>query len=124
MNKELVNKIVAMFNTGDTTEVSNIFGKDYLDHQKPEWFTVDGPEEFAQIVKLARDNLPNLKVTVLGKIFAEEDMVAMRLLWSSDASVRETIEILRVDDGKFVEHWGAQSYEKKVSKTQDRISSI
>lgn len=117
MSKELVNKIVAMFNTGDTTEVSDIFDKDYLDHQKPEWFTVDGPEEFAQIVKLARDNSPNLEVSILGEIISDENMVAVRLLWSCDLSVRETIEILRVEDGKFVEHWGAQSYEKKVNET-------
>ena len=112
MNKELFKRIVDIFNSGNTSEVASIFTHDYLDHQKPEWFTVDGPEEFAQIVKLARDSLPNLKVTVEGSLIADGDMIAARLRWFSDKGERETLEILRISDGKFAEHWGAEAWDK------------
>ena len=112
MNKKLFERIVGIFNSGDTSEVANTFTHDYLDHQKPEWFTVDGPEEFAQIVKLARDNLPNLKVTIEGPVIADGDMVAARLRWSSNKGERGTLEILRISDGKFAEHWGAKAWDK------------
>jgi len=117
MNKELFERIVSIFNSGDTSKIADIFTHDYLDHQKPEWFTVDGSEEFAQIVKLARDNLPNLKVAVVGPVIADGDMVAARLSWSSDKNERETLEILRIEDGKFAEHWGAKAWETPKSQS-------
>jgi predicted SnoaL-like aldol condensation-catalyzing enzyme len=117
MNKELFNRIVEFFNTGDTKDVAQVFGEGYIDYQKPEWFTVDGPEEFAQIVELARNSLPNLKVSIVGKLISEDDMIVGRLKWLSDKGERETIEMLRIDDGRFVEHWGALSYDNEIATT-------
>lgn len=112
MDKALFLRIVDMFNTGDVSAVNETFGPDYIDHQKPEWLTVNGPEEFVEIVKLARTSLPNLKVTVSGTLISDTDTVVGRLLWTSDKGQRETIEMLRTHDSKFAEHWGAETWSK------------
>ena len=113
MNKALFEQIVAMFNSGDVSSAQTIFSEEYLDHQKPAWLSADGPQEFMQIVELARKSLPGLKVSIEGPLIAEGDLVAGRLLWVCETVERETIEILRLSDGKFVEHWGAESWSRE-----------
>ncbi len=113
-SKELLEKIVEIFNTGNVLEVESIFSPTYIDHQKPEWLTADGPEEFKQIVQSARKSLPNLKVIIEDTI-AEDNKIVARLQWHSlnDAGKkvdRETIDILHFVDGKAVEHWGAEAW--------------
>ena len=115
MHKGILKKIVAIFNTGDTTDVDTIFSPGYTDHQKPKWILHDGPEEFKQIVAGARESLPNLIVTVTGPIVTEDDMVVGRLNWLSDNVERETIDILRIDvNGQVAEHWGAEAWRKAI----------
>ncbi len=114
--QEILEKIVTAFNTGDVSEVDSIFSSNYIDHQKPEWLQVDGPEEFRQIVVGARKSLPNLLVTIKDTIIKDNKIVA-RLGWRSVADdgsrvERETIDILHLVDGKVSQHWGAQSWSK------------
>lgn len=73
---EVLEKIVDIFNKGDVSEVESIFSPHYIDHQKPEWLTVDGPEEFKQIVQSARKSLPNLTVTIEDTITEANKIVA------------------------------------------------
>lgn len=121
-NKKAMKKIVDAFSTGDISEVDLIFSPDYIDHQndkdRSEGIIVDGPAEFKQIVTGARKSLPNLNVTI-EDIFTEEDKVVARLQWHSTDSdgkkiERETIEILRLLDGKVAEHWGAEEWRKNI----------
>lgn len=117
--QEVLEKIVEIFNTGDVSEVENIFSSTYIDHQKPEWINVNGPEEFKQIVELAKKSMPNLEVTI-EDLITEEDKIVVRLQWHSvdDAGKkvdRETIDILHFVDGKAVEHWGAESWSSTSS---------
>ncbi len=60
-NKAATKKIVEIFNTGDLSEVDFLFSSAYLDHQRPSWMDVTGPEEFKQIVLGARKSLPHLQ---------------------------------------------------------------
>jgi len=70
-----------------------------------------------QIIKLARNTMPNLRVTIVGPLISDGDMIAGRLNWHSDDTERETIEILKLRGGKFCEHWGAKVWSKsKVKK--------
>lgn len=113
-NKLAAKRIVAIFNTGELSEVDFLFSSEYLDHQKPPWLDVTGPEEFRQIVLAARKSLPQLQVTI-EDMLAENDTVALRLHWRSTPPAgktidRETLDILRYVNGKVVEHWGAEAW--------------
>ena len=112
--KAVAKKIVAMFNTGDLSEVDSLFSAEYVDHQKPAWLDAAGAEEFKQIVLGARKSLPNLHVTI-EVLIAEGDTAVVRLHWHSTHPAgkvvdRETIDMLRFVDGKAVEHWGAEAW--------------
>ncbi len=113
-NKALLEQIVAAFNTGDLSQVDVIFAPGYVDHQKPADWTIDGPEEFKQIVTNALAATRSLRVDVQD-VLAENDRVAARLLWRGVDHEgvklhRETLEILRIQNGQVVEHWGAESW--------------
>ena len=106
----LLEKIVGIFNTGDLSEVDAIFSPHYIDHQKPPHIKVDGPEEFKLIVIGARRSEPfNVAIQ---DAFEGDGKIAARLHWfGMDRGTeidRETLEILRIEDGLIVEHWGAE----------------
>ncbi len=107
--RDLLEKVVMIFNTGDLSEVDTIFSPNYIDHQKPPHITVDGPEEFKLIVKGSRRSEP-FNVDILDVIEGQGKIVARLHWWGNDRGTeidRETIEILRIEDGLIVEHWGA-----------------
>ena len=116
-NEEILKKIVTAFNTGDLSEVDLIFSQNYIDHQNDQdrpSDSSDGPEEFKMIVTGARRSLPNLRVMVEDVINSADQIVA-RLQWHSIDEVgkkidRETIEILKIEGGQVVEHWGAEEW--------------
>ena len=119
--QELLNQIVKIFNTGEVSKVEQIFSSEYVDHQRPDFIKANGPEEFKQIVNLARKSLPNLVVTVVD-LKLELDKLIARLHWHSldengHQIERETLDTLRFVDGQFVEHWGEELWEKENNKT-------
>jgi predicted SnoaL-like aldol condensation-catalyzing enzyme len=118
-NKAIMKKIVDIFNTGDLSDVDLIFSPNYIDHQKPPEMEIDGSDEFKQIVMRARGSLRTLKVTIKDML-AEEDRVAARLGWhiidiTGKEIKRETIDILRFDNGQVAEHWGAEAWRTEKS---------
>lgn len=118
LEKGFAQKIVEMFNTGNLDLAKEVFSENYVDHQKPDFISFDGYQEFQEIIKLARKSLPELKVIIEDEIYIENKFV-LRLSWKSFNSDtnkemnRETIEILRLENGKIVEHWGGESSPNK-----------
>lgn len=115
-NMQFLQKIVEIFSTGELSEVHSLFSSDYVDHQKPEGLSIDGPEEFKQIVIGARTSLRNLTVTIVDTV-SEGNKVVARLHWQGTTATgqqieRETIDMLRVHNGQVVEHWGAEAWVK------------
>lgn len=115
--REVMERVVAAFNTGDLSEIDSLFSGTYIDHQRPPWIEHDGPEEFKNIVMDARRSLPNLRVTI-EDLITTDTAVAGRLVWHSVTSDgrsvrRETIEILHFKGGLIVEHWGAESWRRE-----------
>ena len=115
--KTIMQKIVAIFNTGELEEVDLIFSPDYVDHQKPPGMEIDGPDEFRQIVTDARGSVRTLSVTI-EDLIVEMDKVAARLRWhiidlAGKEIERETIDILRLADGRVVEHRGAEAWSRE-----------
>ncbi len=118
--KAATKKIIEMLNTGDLTEVEALFSAEYVDHQRPAWLDAAGIEEFKQVVLGARASLPNLHVTIEALI-AEGDTAVARLHWQSAHPAgkiidRETIDMLRFEDGKAVEHWGAEAWATETTQ--------
>ncbi len=116
VDKNILNVIAKIFSTGNLDSVEYIFDNGYIDHQKPDGWTINGPEEFKQIVELARKYLPKLQVVVMD-VFESGNKISGRLLWKSidennKKIERETVEILKVESGKVIEHWGGQVWEK------------
>lgn len=105
--------MTAAFATGRLDAVDSFVDDKYLDHQGLGGVAVHGPSGFAHVVETARRAYTHLDVSV-EDIFASGDRAVARLRWRGDraegrALDRETIEIVRVDDGKAVEHWGGRS---------------
>jgi steroid delta-isomerase-like uncharacterized protein len=118
-NKELINRIVEeMFNRGNLEVAPEIFGPAFVDrgHEQVPGKT-DGPEGFANFVKMIRSALPDLHATIQ-KMVAEEDYVAM---WNTATATQigdlfgipasgrkirmKDFHFFRFSGGRVVEHW-------------------
>jgi predicted SnoaL-like aldol condensation-catalyzing enzyme len=111
-NEQLMERVVEIFNTGDLSDVDAIFSPKYIDHQKPPDLNLSGPEEFKQIVTIARTSMPSLNV-IIKEMSVEDDKVTARLQWSSTDTLgkkisRETVDILRIENSRIFEHWGTE----------------
>jgi predicted SnoaL-like aldol condensation-catalyzing enzyme len=110
-HRTLVESIVRMFATGDTSAAGAVLSAAYLDHQGLGEGDLRGPDEFRRVVTVARSGYDELDVRI-EDLLIDGDRVAVRLRWSGARSERrferETIDILRIEDGKAVEHWGAR----------------
>lgn len=105
--------MVTMFSSGDVSAVQAVVHPDYFDHQGLGGEPVHGPLGFATVVAAARSSYARLEVT-LEDLIGAGDRAAARLQWhgtrlEGDVVRRETIEIIRIEQGKAVEHWGARS---------------
>ena len=108
-----------MFESGDASGAADVFASDYADHQGLGGEPLRGPDGFARVVAAARnpDRSASLEIT-LEDVVADDEGVAARLRWrelrhDGIEVRRETIELLRVRDGKFVEHWGAEAWRRE-----------
>ncbi len=105
--------MVAMLSTGDLSDLEATVHHGYLDHQGLGGMPVYGPSGFAAVVAAARRGYERLEV-VVEDLFEEPDRVAARLRWqgvrpSGETVERETVEIVRIEDGRAFEHWGGRS---------------
>lgn len=104
--------MVTMFSTGDLSDIEETVHPDYLDHQGLHGQAIRGPAGFASVVAAARAEFATLDVTV-EDLIAERGRAAARLQWSGlrpEGQVRrQTVEIIRIEDGMAIEHWGGRS---------------
>ena len=109
--RTLLEAIVRMFVTGDASTANSLFSVTYLDHQGLGEGELIGPDEFRRMVAVARSRYDQLDVGI-EDVLLDGDKVAARLRWIGTRRgrtvERETIEILRIQDGRAVEHWGAR----------------
>ncbi len=102
--------MVAMFTTGDLGPLEATVDSEYLDHQGLGGAPLRGTEGFSRVVAAARSDHDDLVVTIEDLITGADRVVA-RLRWrgsrrSGQEVERETIEIVRIERGRAVEHWG------------------
>jgi hypothetical protein len=110
--------MVTAFATGDILDCHEYVSASYVDHQGRGGLPLHGLEGFRQVVGAAhRTTKPELSVEDL---VTSETRAVARLRWrfipSGEGSVveRETIEIVRVEKGQAVEHWGAESWSRTL----------
>jgi ketosteroid isomerase-like protein len=102
-----------MFSTGDVRDAETLFSANYVDHQGLRGETIMGVDGFRRVVSAARAPYKRLEVTVLATTI-DADKISARLQWRGTTETderpveREPIEILRIADGRVVEHWGTR----------------
>ena len=118
-NKELVRQMVEqMFNRGNLSRADEFLAPDFVEHEELPPGIPPGREGVKQLTATLRSAFPDLSATI-DDIVAEGDKVVIRQTWSGThkgafMGVPPTgrrvsigvIDIIRVDGGKFVEHWG------------------
>ncbi len=110
---EVLNAMVAMFDSGDPTHAARVVAADYLDHQGLGQGPIRGVDGFAGVVTTNHAGYEQQDVTI-EDIFGTFDQAVARIRWqgerpNGDHVDRETIDIIRVENGRAVEHWGART---------------
>jgi predicted SnoaL-like aldol condensation-catalyzing enzyme len=117
-SKRVLRAIVEMFATGDISSVSEVVGEDYIDHQGAGSLSKEGVAGFVEVVKAARQSFMTLAVG-LEDLVAENDLAVARVRWhgvlrNAEVVQRETIDMVRVKEGKAVEHWGGEAWVRQT----------
>ena len=102
-----------MFSTGDLSGLEAAVSSEYHDHQGLGGEPIRGSDGFATVVAAARSGYLNLEVTI-EDLICGPDRAAARFRWRGHRALgeivdRQTLEIVRIEEGKAVEHWGGRS---------------
>jgi len=119
----VLKRMVQAFATGDVQGCDQYISKDYEDHQGRHGSPLRGPDGFRLVVRAAnRSTTPEISIE---DVIADETRAVARLHWrftesdQESSTERETIEIIRVQEGRAVEHWGAETWSRTVPRTPD-----
>ena len=118
-DKALVLRFVEeIFNRGNMSVVDEVFAADFVEHEELPAGIPRDREGVIQLTTMLRSAFPDFKATI-EDIIAEGDKVVIRQTWrgtqkgefmgipptGKSVSVG-VIDIIRMADGKVVEHWG------------------
>jgi steroid delta-isomerase-like uncharacterized protein len=118
-NKALIVRFVEeLFNKGNMGIVSEIFAPDFIEREQLPPGIPNGREGVKVLTTMLRSAFPDFNATI-DDILAEGDKVVIRMTWSGTQKgefmgVPATgkrvsfgvIDIIRIANGKLVEHWG------------------
>jgi hypothetical protein len=106
--------MVTAFASGDVHDCDEYVSTSYRDHQGRGGVPLPGPEGFRQVVRAAhRNTTPQVFIE---DMISDETRAVARIRWRFSSTderegvERETIDIVRVEGGMAVEHWGAESW--------------
>lgn len=110
-NRELLQQIIRVFETGDVSNVDALIDVNYVDHQGLGGTELRGQDGFRRVIAAARAAMPSLQVAI-EELITNGDRLVTRLRWCAQSAFgqvgeRQTLDILRVRDGRLAEHWGA-----------------
>ena len=115
LNSGLMLRMVQAFNDGDVSTLDSLVSVSYVDHQGIGGSKMYGRSGFAEVVRIARDARPRLRVDI-EKLVVNGDTVEAELFWyelgdsqgpeSEDPYQKRSNEIVRFEGGLAVEHWG------------------
>ena len=109
--EDVMRAMVTMFASGDPSRATDFVDESYLDHQGLGDGPLRGVDGFAFVVRTNLASYRDLDVRIEDR-FASGARVVARITWeghrhSGEHVVRRTIDILRIENGRAVEHWGA-----------------
>jgi steroid delta-isomerase-like uncharacterized protein len=131
--RQLAENFVAIWNADAPRQVvDEIFAPDFVDHNPQPGQEKDGAEGIHQVLDVYHGGFPDLRVTT-DELIVSDDRAVVR--WTAvgthqgellgiPATHREVrmtgIDILRIADGRIVEHWG----ETNALQTMQQIGAI
>ena len=118
-NKALARRLVGeVINQGNISVVDELLNPDFVEHEELPPGIPPGREAPKALFAMLRSGFPDIKATI-EHLIAEGDQVVLHMTWSgthkgefmgippTGKSVSfGVIDILRIAEGKFVEHWG------------------
>jgi len=118
-NKALFRRLMEeVFDRGNISLIDELFAPDFVEHEELPPGIAAGSEGVKQLSTMFRSAFPDFKATI-DDIIAEGDKVVVRGTWSGThkgefMGIAPTgkrvsfgvIDIVRIEGGKFVEHWG------------------
>jgi steroid delta-isomerase-like uncharacterized protein len=118
-NKDLANRFYGeVFDPGDVDRVPEFCAEDFVDHEPQPPGMPEGIEGVKAFIQMFHAGFPDVKASV-EDVLAEGDRVVARVRFTGTHQGEfmgvpatgkridmETIDIVRVVDGKAVEHWG------------------
>jgi steroid delta-isomerase-like uncharacterized protein len=118
-NKVLVRRFVEeIFNQGNVSVVDQLFAPDFVEHEELPAGIPNDRDGVIQLTTMLRSAFPDFNATI-DDILAEGDKVIIRMTWrgtqegefmglppSGKSISVGVIDIIRIVDGKVVEHWG------------------
>ena len=110
---DVLREMVTIFASGDPSDAAAVVAADYLDHQGLGAGPVRGVEGFANVVRTNDEAYEHQEISI-EDLFGTDDRAVARIRWrgrslGGEEVDRETIDIVRVADGRAVEHWGART---------------
>lgn len=128
-NKALVVGFVEeLFNRGNMGIVGEIFAPDFIEHEQLPPNIPNGSEGVKVLTTMLRSAFPDFKATI-DDIIAEGNKVVIRMNWSGTQKGEfmgipatgkrvsfGVIDIIRVTNGKVVEHWGQMDSMKMMQQ--------
>lgn len=110
---EVLEAMVAMFASGDPSAAATVVAEDYLDHQGLGAGLIRGADGFAHVVRTNHAAYEHQQVSI-EDLFGVRHRAVARIRWrgrrrDGEDVDRETIDIVRVVEGRAVEHWGART---------------
>lgn len=118
-NKALVRQLVEeVFNKGNMSAMDELLALDFVEHEELPPGIPPGREAPKVLFTMLRSAFPDFNATIL-HLIAEGDMVVAHMTWTGtqkgefmgvpptgNSMSIGVIDIIRIADGKCVEHWG------------------
>ena len=118
-NKALVRRLVEeVINQGNASVIDELLIPDFVEHEELPPGIPPGREAPKAMFTMLRSAFPDIKATI-EHLVAEGDEVAVHMTWTGTHSGEfmgipptgksisiNVIDIMRIAEGKFVEHWG------------------
>ena len=119
LNKKVARQLVEeIMNQGNTSLVDDLFAPDFVEHEELPPGMPAGREAVRQLPVVLHSAFPDFSATI-NDLIAEGDKVVIYMTWSGTQQGQwmgmppsgkpmsiNVIDILRVANGKIVEHWG------------------
>jgi len=118
-NKALFRRFVEeVFNKGNVSTLDELLAPNFVEREVLPPGTPPGREGVKQLTMMFRSAFPDFKV-VIDDMIAEGDKIVARTTWNGTQKGEfmgnppsgkhvsfDVIDIIRISEGKFVEHWG------------------